>query len=85
MNESFRKICHIKIHIKLINHDVCSHCSTYILYVLALVAKKAGWIDSKKQQRVDHIGFGVVQGDDGKRFKTRSSETVRYVNAMINT
>ena len=26
--------------------------------------------------RVDHVGFGVVQGKDKKRFKTRSGETV---------
>jgi hypothetical protein len=32
-------------------------------------AKEIKWVTS---QRVDHIGFGVVQGDDGKRFKTRS-------------
>ena len=25
--------------------------------------------------RVDHVGFGVVQGKDKKRFKTRSGET----------
>jgi arginyl-tRNA synthetase len=32
--------------------------------------------------RVDHIGFGVVCGDDGKRFKTRSSETVRLIDLL---
>jgi hypothetical protein len=31
-------------------------------------ARKAGWAPT---QRLDHIGFGVVCGDDGKRFRTR--------------
>ena len=42
-------------------------------------ATKAAWID---KQRIDHVGFGVVQGDDGKRFKTRSSETVRLIDLL---
>ncbi|XP_046394302.1 arginine--tRNA ligase, cytoplasmic [Ischnura elegans] len=29
--------------------------------------------------RVDHVGFGVVLGEDKKKFKTRSGETVRLV------
>ena len=28
------------------------------------------------------MGFGVVQGEDGKRFKTRSGETVRLVDLL---
>jgi len=44
-------------------------------------AKRAGWIDSEKH-RLDHVGFGVVQGIDGKRFKTRSGETVRLVDLL---
>lgn len=42
-------------------------------------ARAAGWVGT---QRLDHIGFGVVQGDDGKRFKTRSSETVRLIDLL---
>jgi arginyl-tRNA synthetase len=34
------------------------------------------------QQRLDHVGFGVVQGEDGKRFKTRSGDTVRLVDLL---
>jgi arginyl-tRNA synthetase len=33
-------------------------------------ARAAGWITDL--HRVDHIGFGVVCGDDGKRFRTRA-------------
>lgn len=39
-------------------------------------AKRAGIYDPSKV-RVDHIGFGVVLGDDGKKFKTRSGDTVK--------
>jgi arginyl-tRNA synthetase len=38
-----------------------------------------GWVTT---QRLDHIGFGTVQGDDGKRFKTRSGDTVRLVDLL---
>ena len=41
--------------------------------------RQAGW---KPTQRLDHIGFGVVCGEDGKRFKTRSGETVRLVDLL---
>ena len=43
-------------------------------------ARAAGWISST--QRLDHIGFGVVCGEDGKRFKTRASETVRLIDLL---
>lgn len=39
-----------------------------------------GWVD--KGQRLEHIGFGTVMGEDGKRFKTRSGETVRLVDLL---
>ena len=39
-------------------------------------AKLAGWWDPKLH-RLDHMGFGVVLGEDGKKFKTRSGETVK--------
>lgn len=32
--------------------------------------------------RVDHVGFGLVLGEDGKKFKTRSGETVRLVELL---
>ncbi|CAL6111930.1 Arginyl-tRNA_synthetase [Hexamita inflata] len=37
-------------------------------------AQKAGWIDNCV---VEHCGFGVVVGEDGKKLKTRSGETVK--------
>lgn len=42
-------------------------------------AEKAGYI---KGVRVDHVGFGVVLGEDKKKFKTRSGDTVRLVELL---
>ncbi|CAF0721751.1 unnamed protein product [Adineta steineri] len=39
-------------------------------------AKLAGWTD-ENSARIDHVGFGVVLGEDGKKLKTRSGEAVR--------
>jgi arginyl-tRNA synthetase len=39
------------------------------------VARRAGWLP--KQVEVMHVSFGLVQGEDGKKLKTRSGETVR--------
>ena len=44
-------------------------------------ARKIGWVDGDSH-RLDHIGFGTVQGEDGKRFKTRSGDTVRLVDLL---
>jgi arginyl-tRNA synthetase len=43
-------------------------------------AHDIGWVDNG--QRLQHIGFGTVQGEDGKRFKTRSGTTVRLVDLL---
>jgi len=32
--------------------------------------------------RVEHVGFGVVVGEDGKKFKTRSGDVVRLVDLL---
>jgi len=42
-------------------------------------AQKAGYT---KGVRVDHVGFGVVLGEDKKKFKTRSGDTVRLVELL---
>jgi arginyl-tRNA synthetase len=44
-------------------------------------AKKIGWVE-EGTHRLDHIGFGTVMGEDGKRFKTRSGDTVRLVDLL---
>lgn len=43
-------------------------------------AKDIGWVNNG--QRLQHIGFGTVNGEDGTRFKTRSGETVRLVDLL---
>eukprot|EP00533_Pseudo-nitzschia_delicatissima_P003264 CAMPEP_0116104384 /NCGR_PEP_ID=MMETSP0327-20121206/14424_1 /TAXON_ID=44447 /ORGANISM="Pseudo-nitzschia delicatissima, Strain B596" /LENGTH=829 /DNA_ID=CAMNT_0003596627 /DNA_START=40 /DNA_END=2529 /DNA_ORIENTATION=+ len=43
-------------------------------------AHDIGWVDNG--QVLQHIGFGTVQGEDGKRFKTRSGTTVRLVDLL---
>ncbi|KAK3606391.1 hypothetical protein CHS0354_042030 [Potamilus streckersoni] len=44
-------------------------------------AHKAGWYNPK-QVRVEHVGFGVVLGEDKRKFKTRSGDTVRLVDLL---
>ena len=39
------------------------------------VAERAGWIPAGA--RLEHVPFGLVQGDDGKKLKTRAGDTVR--------
>ena len=39
------------------------------------VAERAGWIPDGS--RLEHVPFGLVQGEDGKKLKTRSGDTVR--------
>lgn len=44
-------------------------------------AKQAGWHVPPKTQ-CDHMGFGVILGEDGKKFKTRSGETVKLSDLL---
>ncbi|XP_051869969.1 arginine--tRNA ligase, cytoplasmic [Pristis pectinata] len=44
-------------------------------------AQMIGWYDPK-EIRVEHTGFGVVLGEDKKKFKTRSGETVRLADLL---
>mmetsp|Transcript_7408 Transcript_7408/g.20495 ORF Transcript_7408/g.20495 Transcript_7408/m.20495 type:complete len:646 (-) Transcript_7408:132-2069(-) len=41
-------------------------------------ANRAGWLDTNRNTKIklDHVGFGLVMGEDGKRFRTRSGGTV---------
>ncbi|XP_026446703.1 arginine--tRNA ligase, cytoplasmic-like isoform X1 [Papaver somniferum] len=47
-------------------------------------AKLAGWLpaDEKLYPKTSHVDFGLVLGDDKKRFRTRSSEVVRLVDLL---
>ena len=42
-------------------------------------ARKAGWLTN---QRCDHMGFGVILGEDGKKFKTRGGKSVRLLDLL---
>jgi len=44
------------------------------------VAKKANWIPNNCE--VDHVPFGLVQGIDGKKLKTREGETIRLKDLL---
>jgi arginyl-tRNA synthetase len=44
-------------------------------------ARLAKYLDPNKV-RLDHVDFGVVLGEDGKKFKTRSGETVRLLDLL---
>lgn len=44
--------------------------------------RSVGWVPADGSVRVDHVGFGLVLGDDGKRFRTRSSEVVRLADLL---
>ena len=44
------------------------------------IAKLAQWIPRDCQ--VEHVPFGLVQGEDGKKLKTRSGETIRLVDLL---
>lgn len=44
-------------------------------------AEKVGILDPSKV-RVDHVEFGVVLGEDKKKFKTRSGDTVRLADLL---
>ena len=45
------------------------------------VAKRANWIPENCQ--VDHVPFGLVQGIDGKKLKTREGETIRLKDLLL--
>ena len=48
-------------------------------------ARDAGWSvhpDDKSEIRMDHVGFGVVCGNDKKRYRTRSGETASLADLL---
>lgn len=44
-------------------------------------AEKAGYLDPKKV-RTEHVPFGLVLGEDGKKFRTRSGSTERLMDLL---
>jgi arginyl-tRNA synthetase len=45
-------------------------------------AEKADYLDPQKV-RMDHVPFGVVLGPDGKKFKTRSGDTEKLIDLLL--
>jgi arginyl-tRNA synthetase len=73
-------------------HRIFEMKSDWIIYLTDLgqenhflkifdAARKAEWC-TRETCRLDHVGFGMVLGDDGKRFRTRSSETVKLKDLL---
>uniref|UniRef100_A0A0N5AZV3 arginine--tRNA ligase n=1 Tax=Syphacia muris TaxID=451379 RepID=A0A0N5AZV3_9BILA len=44
-------------------------------------ARDLGWYDPAKK-RVEHVAFGLVLGEDKKKFKTRSGDTVKLTDLL---
>jgi len=44
-------------------------------------SRRINWLKDN-EVRVQHVGFGVVLGEDKKKFKTRSGDTVRLVDLL---
>jgi arginyl-tRNA synthetase len=49
------------------------------LEILFKLAIDLGWA---KQGQLDHVGFGLVLGSDGKKLKTRSGETIKLQSLL---
>lgn len=75
----------ITFRLKVENHD-------WVIYVVDIgqeghfnrlfkAAKAIGWY-TPPLNRVDHVAFGLVQGEDGKKFKTRSGDVVKLVDLL---
>ncbi|CAN0182486.1 unnamed protein product, partial [Hapterophycus canaliculatus] len=69
-----------------IRHRVGTERADRVLYVVDVgqgshfaqvfqVARRAGF--APEEVKLEHVPFGLVQGEDGKKFKTRSGETVK--------
>src|SRR3989338_2226342 len=50
--------------------------------MIVKTAEKAGYLDPSRV-RVDHVGFGLVLNDQGKKFKTRSGETEKLIDLLM--
>jgi arginyl-tRNA synthetase len=42
-------------------------------------AKKAGYMPEDRAVRIDHVGFGLVLGEDGKKFRSRSGDVSCFI------
>jgi len=74
-----------------IHYRIQTEGATRIIYVtdagqshhfahIFAVAREVGWLNDSIQ--VVHVPFGLVQGEDGKKLKTRSGETIRLKDLL---
>lgn len=45
-------------------------------------ARKAGYLPEDREVKIDHVPFGLVLGEDGKKFRSRSGDVVRLVELL---
>lgn len=50
-------------------------------HMIFKAAEMAGYLDPKKV-KTEHVGFGLVLGPDGKKFKTRSGDTEKLIDLL---
>lgn len=62
--------------------EYCSHIyqTTFTFKKVFQVARRGGLLNNKTS--VEHVKFGVVLGEDGKKLKTRSGETVKLIDLL---
>lgn len=73
----------IKYRLKIINADRAIYITDLgqreHFEMIFAAARKVGWLTD---QRCEHMGFGVILGEDGKKFKTRSGKSVRLLDLL---
>jgi arginyl-tRNA synthetase len=47
--------------------------------MIIAAARKAGWLTT---QRAEHMGFGCILGEDGKKFKTRAGKSIKLLDLL---
>jgi len=74
----------IKYRLTVLNVDriyyVIDNGQSLHLELLFKAAQMAGWL--KTNQNVKHVGFGLVLGNDKKKFKSRDGNTVKLINLL---
>jgi arginyl-tRNA synthetase len=57
-------------------------CASHVLLVAHFFVTSLLLLVPPQAPRVSHVGFGLVLGEDGKKFKTRSGDVVRLVELL---
>lgn len=59
---------------------VVGHEQQLHFQMIFAVGRQAGWLPD--DVTAEHVGFGMLLGDDGKRFRTRAGESVKLVDLV---